>query len=59
MIDALLYRLNRAVQHGAIALESKLVSHAVNLEPLIARSLVATYLLSHPIREDLGSPSRK
>src|SRR6266545_4524698 len=59
MIDALLVRLDVAVQHGAVRRNAEPVRGVVRLEPEVGMLLARRDQSAHPVREDLGTAAGK
>ena len=58
VVDAFLERLHRTVEHGAVGAQPEFVGHAMDLEPLIGRRLVAAQLVAGARSEDLSPAPR-
>ena len=57
VVDAVLFVLDVAVEHGAVRLEAQVVRRARHLDPLVGRDLVVADNAPHPFAEDLGAAS--
>ena len=55
VLDALLYRFDRSVEHGAVALKPQLVRCTMYLQPLLCSCFVSTDLLANALRKNLSS----
>ena len=49
VVNALLVRLNVAVEHGGVGMQSHAVGQVVNLDPAVGPGLAAEELASHPL----------
>jgi hypothetical protein len=58
VVDALLGRLDVAVQHGAVRAQAGAVHRARDRQPLLARDLEVVALAMHALGEDLGAAAR-
>jgi hypothetical protein len=55
VVDALLVRLDVAVEHGALGRDSEPVSRVVDVEPLVGVLLARRDERAHAVGEDLGA----